>query len=816
MDINGSLAGAEAATAQLLADRLHIREAIADLDGDPSPATVEELRRSFTGVRQESRRLRVLAASAAAFAAVAALAVWAAVAAVRQRDEAIRQSRVARSRELAATSAAQLVADPQRGLRLAIEAMTQTPTSEARLALIHAMVNARLRLRLTRAGAKVEAVAFSPDGQRVAIATESGAVHLYDFRTGAATLLAGHTKRVVDVEFSRDGARVATAGWDNRGALWDASTGKLITFLPHDNVVTDVAFDPRGRTLVTAGDRTPRVWDAKSGRFLFPLTGHESNSGPVAFSADGRWIATGGWEPRARLWDAETGRLLTTLTLPPYTHTSNSVTAVMFSGDGKLLLTTSDGDKTTRIWSMPDGRPLREIDSGGRVARFNPQGTLLVTIGWDGTAEVRETGTWTRVAVLTGHPGIHDAIFSANGDRIATVSNESATRIWQIVPTLTHYIAVPLVELRQPDEPINELAFSADGRALLGGGSDSAFLWDITQGTPEVSTPALGERANRLAVSADGRWLALAALKSVTVWDTRSWKQVRRFVRPEDFRGGIAFSPDGRFLAVTGVRARVWRTADWGVVDAPLEAEAPARRGVAADVAFSADGSTFALAAVGEPVTLWRVATWRRVATLPPDFLSFETVAFAPNGRTIFVGGAQTATVWELRGGRWKKTRDLTAVIGGVSAAAFAPDGSRLVTAGYGGVQMWDAVRWQPQRALRGHAESVHSAGFSPDGRWIVTSSDDRTTRVWHADTGDAVLVLDDDAQSPRTATFLPDGQTIVTAGDRGTIRVYRCEICAGDASLLRRARTRFARAVALPLSSAPNAAQPFPASTNK
>ena len=96
------------------------------------------------------------------------------------------------------------------------------------------------------------AVAWSPDGTRVAVAAHIG-IWLYDATTGAeVNLLAGHTHRVYSVAFSPDGTTLATHRDPVR--LWDVATGQGRTYSMRS---CSVAFSPDGR-LASAGHTTTR------------------------------------------------------------------------------------------------------------------------------------------------------------------------------------------------------------------------------------------------------------------------------------------------------------------------------------------------------------------------------------------------------------------------------------------------------------------------------------------------------------------------------------------------------------------------------
>ncbi|RPH76634.1 MAG: WD40 repeat domain-containing protein, partial [Candidatus Rokuibacteriota bacterium] len=110
--------------------------------------------------------------------------------------------------------------------------------------------------------------------------------------------------------------------------------------------------------------------------------------------------------------------------------------------------------------------------------------------------------------------------------------------------------------------------------------------------------------------------------------------------------------------------------------------------------------------------------------------------------------------------------RALNSPQGAIVDASFGPDGKRIVSAGgSGGTAVWDADTGEKLVAFQGDTEAVTSARFSPDGSRIVTAGTDDVARVWDANTGQQLLVLEGHTNDVLSASFSPDGLRIVTSG---------------------------------------------------
>jgi WD40 repeat protein len=107
-----------------------------------------------------------------------------------------------------------------------------------------------------------------------------------------------------------------------------------------------------------------------------------------------------------------------------------------------------------------------------------------------------------------------------------------------------------------------------------------------------------------------------------------------------------------------------------------------------------------------------------------------------------------------------------------VTAAAFSPDGSRLVTGCWdGAVRLWDATTGAELLMLKGHAGAVNGAAFSPDGERIVTAGADGMVLVWNPLGRLTSPGYSQPARGERSRQFVPSGNGSLGPSYRGARR---------------------------------------------
>jgi WD40 repeat protein/transcriptional regulator with XRE-family HTH domain len=109
-----------------------------------------------------------------------------------------------------------------------------------------------------------------------------------------------------------------------------------------------------------------------------------------------------------------------------------------------------------------------------------------------------------------------------------------------------------------------------------------------------------------------------------------------------------------------------------------------------------------------------------------------------------------------------------------VWSVTFSPDGKRIGTASQDKTaKIWDAETGKLLLTLKGHTASVNGIAFSPDGKRVATSSDDHTAKVWDVSTGKELLTLSGHTNWIYRIAFSPDGKRLATTSEDKTAKIW-------------------------------------------
>src|SRR5262249_40609376 len=130
-----------------------------------------------------------------------------------------------------------------------------------------------------------------------------GEVRLHEWPSGKRLRGLGHGAHAL--AFSPDGKRLA-ASWHSVVRVYDGEgERKLASLSGHENHVVGLAFSPDSQQLATAGvDTTVRLWDVERAEQVSIWRGHRGRANRVAFHPDGWMLASSSSQPgEVRLWD---------------------------------------------------------------------------------------------------------------------------------------------------------------------------------------------------------------------------------------------------------------------------------------------------------------------------------------------------------------------------------------------------------------------------------------------------------------------------------------------------------------------------------
>jgi WD40 repeat protein/serine/threonine protein kinase len=380
--------------------------------------------------------------------------------------------------------------------------------------------------------------------------------------------------------------------------------------------------------------------------------------------------------------------------------------------------------------------------------------------------------------------------------RVGTNTSAAAGNRLRLGVTLS--CAPRLIHIWFHGGPVNQAAFSPDGRWVLAAGRDGyARIWDLESDGPVGAAmphagPVLGAEFSR-----DGRYVVSACEdRTARVWESGSGKALSPPLVHRLPLQGALFSHDGRQVVTASSRGGWSRSAEGSLRLQRTESE----------------------------VRLWETTSGRELHGVHSRATNLTRFAISPADRLIaaayadgdvrilddhlkldrLLGGStaqpgmgmlllgpviqfgQTSAPPELPKFAPRDKADwVEPHSGAVNSLAFSPDGKYLATAGAdGNALIYSLSSGECSRTLRAGSDrqgafspALLQVAFSPDGQRIMTLASDGTVAFWSVPQGEAAGQLASPITGATSVVFSPDGRCVAVvraaANGAGEVRVW-------------------------------------------
>ncbi len=441
---------------------------------------------------------------------------------------------------------------------------------------------------------------------------------------------------------------------------------------------------------------------------------------------------------------------------------------------------------------------------------FNSDGSVGAYAGSEGVIYLVNTSTGAGISAIAAGSPVNSVAFSPDDSLIAAAMSDMTIGFWQLAD------GVEVRRLNGHEGIVTDIEFSADGSTLASSSADSTVrLWDASSGQQLHVLQKHIDYVFKLSFSADGARLASASAaigisesdrtpehNTIQLWDVASGDNILTI--PPDgvgFIRDVEFSPDGATIAATtwsgvlGGTARIYE-AETGEEIQRLYAH----RDIIANLEFSSDGALMATASRDQSIKLWDIDKGVLVASYVDLQDRIQDIEFSPNDEYLLLGLGEagnfpdgsdspadsSAYLWDLRNrtqaqvysghGNWVWAADISpdgALFASGSGPLFGPESVAALDAT---ARIWDAETGEELMVLEGHKDTVDSVRFLPDGQQLLSASWDGTIRRWELATGEEIQRYEVEEASVFMIDLLPNGAQFMSGSSDAIIRLWDIE----------------------------------------
>lgn len=262
----------------------------------------------------------------------------------------------------------------------------------------------------------------------------------------------------------------------------------------------------------------------------FDLRGHTDGVFHVAWSRDSKLLATTSNDNTIKIWDAVKGIELRTIVA--------KASSIAFSPDGQFLASSTTDGGASFVHDVNTGQRIISLPYDSQTSPFvsySQDGKYILTKKNYGEAVILDASTYKEIWAFrhTVNGGINTAIFSSDGNTIATAGDDGSVEIWDVRSRQK----ITNRRINSISNLVRNLSISSDNqRLLVSVNNETSKIYDITSG--QVLTPSIPD--------------ANTAGMVGTIWDIRDGE----------------FSPDGRSAVVTSTPYLVGKTSGIYLCDA--------------------------------------------------------------------------------------------------------------------------------------------------------------------------------------------------------------------------------------------------------